>query len=441
MIADWKFPQVPLKYLLTVFGVLVLLYSAFSYSQTDPNLVLTTWSPYWQFQQWMWQTFFENAVLSTWTYTGLLVGLFTVYIWIFQVLQSSSLEYQLGWKQQAMIYGLLAAPLLFSYNALSHDVFNYIFNAKMVLVYGANPHTQVALDFAADTWVRFMHNTHTSAPYWYGWTAISLIPYALGAGKFILTWLAFRIWSVISVVLLYFVLRRASQVFTGRSLQTYQAALVFLNPLFMIEIISNMHNDLWMLVPAVLSLVLAVELDPKRAPQAPKLALVVALLLVSISVKLATVVLLPILILIILEKNFLFTVADTIAAKLPVFKSMPAKFLLSLESYIHQYIPVVAACLLFLPLLTPRSQQFHPWYWTWVLVWVPFIENKVVKNVIILFSVSSMLRYLPWLLAGGFEGSVLLQQKLITWVPVLFYIAWRFFPSAIVTSTESSIKR
>lgn len=424
----------PLSLLLSLYSVILCIYAVFSYGQTDPNLVLLNWQPYWQFQQWMWDVFFNNAVLSTWVFGGLIVLLFVLYLLIVKKLEASSLEYQASWKKYALVYGLVIAPLLLSYNALSHDVFNYIFNAKMVVQYGANPHMQVALDFGHDPWTRFMHNTHTAAPYWYGWTALSLIPYVLGLGKFILTWVAFRIWSLVSVVLLYFGLQYAAEIFTGQKLQSYQLALVFFNPLFVIEVISNMHNDLWMVVPGLVSLALITDLDPRNAPQTKKLGLAVVLLLASISIKLATAALIPLLVLVIVEKNFLFKLADALAEKLPFFKLIPAKFLQSIESYAYQYIPLVAAGLLFLPLLTLRSQQFHPWYWTWVLVWMPFINNKFWRNVIILFSITSMLRYIPWLWSGGFEGEVLLYQKLITWAPVLLYVGWKFFPSAIVKS-------
>jgi hypothetical protein len=441
MLKNFSFPQLPLKFLLSLYTVLLALYAVFSYSLTDPNLVLSNWKPYWNFQLWMWETFFHNAVLLSWVYGGLLALLFVVYLWIIQVLQRSSLEYQRDWKVYCLVYGLVVLPLFFSYNALSHDVFNYIFNAKMVAVFNANPHVKVALDYAYDPWTRFMHNTHTPAPYWYGWTALSLIPFYIGMGKFMVTWLAFRAWSVLSIVLLYFGIQYAAKIFTGEKLQAHQLALVFFNPLLIIEIISNAHNDLWMVVPAVIATAIITSLDPQQRPQPKKLLTAVALLGVSISIKLATAALLPLLIVLVLEKNSIFAIADIVAGYLPFFKKLPAKLLHSLDSYIAQYVPYAAAALLFIPLLTLRSQQFHPWYWTWVLVWVPFIKVQWLKTVVILFSVSSMFRYLPWLWTGGFDGNVLLYQKLITWLPILIYLIWRFFPSAVVGTSNTGVKK
>jgi hypothetical protein len=421
----------PLRFLLALYGGVLALYALFSYALTDPNLVLVNWQPYWQFQIWMWETFFKNPQLTTGVYSFLLLVAFLLYLFIVKKLEQSSLEYAFGWKKYALIYGLVLAPLFFSYNALSHDVFNYIFNAKMLVAYGANPHEAVALSFSNDPWTRFMHNTHTPAPYGYGWTAISLIPYLSGFGKFFLTWIAFRIWSIISIVLLYVGLQYAAKIFTGQKLQAYQLAVVFFNPLFVLEVVSNMHNDLWMIVPAVVALAAVTDLDPRKTPQLKKLGLALLLLAASISIKLATLVLIPLVVLLVLEKNFLFTLADSLSAKLPLFKLLPARILQSLESYLYQYIPLLAAGLLFIPLLTSRSQQFHPWYWLWVLVWIPFIRYRFLRNLLILFSLSSMLRYIPWLWTGGFAGEVLLYQKLITWTPGIVYVVWRFFPWAL----------
>ena len=84
------------------------------------------------------------------------------------------------------------------------------------------------------------------------------------------------------------------------------------------------------------------------------------------------------------------------------------------DKYAH-IIPLAASFLLFLPLLTARSQQFHPWYLLWPFVWIPFIKNAFWRALLIAFSFSSMLRYLPWLYNGGYDGGVLSQQKSITW--------------------------
>ncbi len=388
-----------LKKIWFVYFLLFLAYAWFSFSLTDPNLVITSLPMYWNWQQWMWRTFFDQAPTLSWTYGILITAIVGVYVWL-----ATSVK-------RVTLIGLLCltAPLLFSYNALSHDVFNYMFNAKMVVQYRANPHVQVATDFPQDDWVRFMHNIHTPAPYGYGWTGISLIPLFWGMGKFITTWLSFRLMSVVSFILLYLVILRVAKAHQATIAPT-QLALVFLNPLLLIEIISNSHNDLWMMVPAVASIGLIAQ-PLKTLPQWSKTVLLTLILLgLSVSIKLASLALVPLWLLLVISHMAIHHRLKAVS---------------QVAHLIQHYAPLLASVLMFIPLLTTRSQQFHPWYLTWVLVWLPFFHdgkiewlNKIQKTWtfwVIALSISSLYRYLPWLLAGNFDGNVIPHEKIITW--------------------------
>jgi len=391
-----------------IYFILLCFYSVFSFTLTDPNLVLSSWPPYWQFQQWLWQTFFINEQLLTFTYLSLITLLITTYLLLLRQLQKSTTLLAVTW-QKLFLYGcIFTLPLLISYNALSHDVFNYIFNAKMVVIYQADPHLNVALDFGADPWTRFMHNTHTPAPYGYGWTGLSLLPFWLGqllGGKFVPTWFLFRVMSLISLAwtlaALWWVGTR-----TQRGPITWSAiGLVVFSPLVLLEIISNSHNDLWMMAPAILSLGIA-ALPQKKWWH---VAMASGLLFFSIAIKFASVVLLPL------------SICLALSQFLP----------LQVRKLLHRYWPLIAASLLFLPLLSARSQQFHPWYLTWVIVWLPLFGErdsvtgllklstweKTAQWLVLVLSFSALFRYAPWLWAGGFENGVLTYQKLVTWIP------------------------
>ncbi len=374
------------RYLLLYFLLLVL-YAVFSYSLTAPNLVLSDWPPYWSFQTWMWETFFNNRELLTYTYLGLISSIFTTY---FLLVKNWPKNKPLSWWLPLLI----AAPLLFSNNALSYDVFNYIFNAKMVSVYQANPHIETALNYSHDNWTRFMHNTHTPAPYFYGWTAFSLIPYFLGGGKFLPTLLVFKLFSFISLGLLSF-----SLVKSIKNKYTWLIWLLF-NPLLLIEVVSNIHNDLWMMAPAIVGMMM---ISSKRSLHRIFISLI--LLLISASMKLATLALIPI----------------WLAIIIPWKTLMP-----KLHKLVTNNWALFSSIALFLPLLTPRSKQFLPWYLIWSLAWVPLISKKynLWKTSLIILSLSSMLRYLPYLWFGHYEDQVINQQLLITWIPWgLFWLA------------------
>lgn len=404
---------------------LVFLYALFSFSLTDPNLVLLTWGPYQSFQTFMWQTFFQNAQLLTGSFAVLTVTLFITYCILVTRLKRYNEDISQSTFPQVlkifMLFLLIISPLIFSYNALSHDVFNYLFNAKMVLTYQSNPHVQVALDFPNDPWIRFMHNTHTTAPYGYGWTILSLFPSLFGFGKFLSTWLAFRFFSLLSILgLLISLIFLAKKI--KKPLKLQQLATIFLNPLFLIEIVSNSHNDLWMMIPAILSLALASNTKITR-PNTIRTLISLALLLLSISIKFATIALIPVWFILIAENNLLFENIEN-HIKHPLIKRGIVFASSIVSKLLNSWWPLFASILLFLPLLTSQSKQFLPWYLLWSLIWIPFISWKPWKMLLLLFSISSLLRYTPWLWAGNFETPVELQQKLITWIiPSLYILA------------------
>ena len=377
---------------LVIYFLLLTVYTVFSYSLTAPNLTLISWSPFVQFQAWMWKTFFNNRPLLTQTYLALIIALSTTYIQLFKNWPKTK---KFNWQLPI----LLSLPLLFSNNALSYDVFNYIFNARMVLVYHANPHLKVALDFANDDWTRFMHNTHTPAPYFYGWTGLSLLPYLAGGGKFLATWLSFRLFSWLSLGGLSWILIKNSR-------QNRWLSMTLLNPLLLIEVVSNSHNDLWMMVPAVFSMLL---ISKKQDSKTSFFSFI--LLLFSTSMKLATLALLP------LWLTFIF----------PWKKILP-----QLQKWLKNNWGFISSVLMFLPLLTPRSKLFLPWYLTWPLIWLPLIDNKwkIWKTSLLILASSVLLRYVPFLWAGNYDGPVYSQQLLITWVPIGIFLLAKIINSS-----------
>lgn len=411
-----------LFFLVGIYFLILLGYLIFSYSLTDPNLVLTSWEPYWQFQSWLWQNIYSNPQTLALLFGLLVLALFAVYSWF---VVDKKLISQLSFeptKKTIFVFLLMISPLLFSYNALSHDVFNYIFNAKMVVVYGANPHQEVALNYPDDLWTRFMHNTHTPAPYGYGWTGLSVLPYVLGSSKFTMTWFLFRAMSLLSMVGLYFGIQFLSQSIRSTKLKVSELAVIFLNPLILIELISNSHNDLWMIVPAIFALTLMLHTGKKFWYEKSKWIIALILLIISISIKFATIALLPVFAFVYFERMLL---QQFLQAKVPVLGKI-AKVSDTIsnlaENFWKPYVPLVCSILLFLPLLVPRSQFFHPWYLVWSLVWLPLINHRWWKMLLLLFSFTSLLRYIPWMIDGGFKEQTLMYQQLITWSAVFFLV-------------------
>lgn len=389
------------RWLIIIYGLILAVYAWWTWILTAPNLILSHWQPYWQWQTWMWSTFYSQRNLITGLFLLLVVALFALFLLIVKK------ERFLSLKNFALAWVIVITPLLFSFNALSFDVFNYLFNAKMVAVYQANPHQKVALDFSFDPWTRFMHNTHTAAPYGYGWTAISLLPYYLGMEKFTPAWMLSRIFNLL-VMVAFLLLVIALQKKVTEKNNWQKIALFFFNPLVLIELISNMHNDLWMMLPALGAIYCLYQTPKDKIKNAwPKISRILAsilLLCLSFSIKFATVALMPV---------FLFLFFD-------FFKKEKSSWWIKIKPFIFD----LAAILMFLPLLTVRSQFFHPWYLLWSLAFMPFIKTKVVKFSLLVLSFSSLLRYIPVLLANGFETYTLLYQQIITFVPLLLYLSF-----------------
>jgi hypothetical protein len=342
----------------------------------------------------MWKTFFNNRELLAQAYFALIsFSFFSYLLFVSQLLKHKIKDFKL----LLILFLTLAGPLLISNNALSYDAFNYIFNAKMVSVYGEDPHTKVALDFPDDPWIKFMHNTHTTAPYGKAWTLLSLIPFSLGFGKFIITWLIFRLFSLLPLLTFLLLLWK----YQKRINHPWTIFLIF-NPLILIEVISNFHNDFWMITPAVLSLLILDSKSKNKITFVLKTFLSLLLLGFSIWIKLATVILIPI---------WLMLLSKSKLNMIPRF------------SQIIRNWPLLASIGMFVPLLTLRSQQFHPWYLVWTIAFIPFfLKNKISKIwafALLVLSVSSMYRYLPFLYHNNYDGNVLLWQKAISFTPFI----------------------
>lgn len=384
-----------------IYVAIFCVFAVFSYGLTAPNLILTSWQPYWDFQWFMWRTFFDQRQVLASTYLAILGLMFVVYFVLLRLSRHKTLTKDQLLKGFLPWLLILLVPTFVSFNALSYDVFNYMFNAKIIAVYQGDPVQKAALDYPDDPWLKFMHNVHTATPYGRGWNILSLIPFAAGFGKLLPTWLLFKALGPLALVLLFFIMwywwkAREPQI------PLFEVLLLFANPVMLLEFGSSSHNDIWMMLPAVLSFVVLARKWQKN--QWLMIAASLALLLLSISIKYVTILLIPIWLVVVL---------------IPWIKQK------NIATFLKDTWSLAAVLALFVPLLTQRSQWFHPWYMGWLLVWLPFLPTKstfawvrkaaVITQVgLLCFSISSLLRYLPWMSVGGYPTEVILNQRYIT---------------------------
>lgn len=394
------------KLFIGLFVFCAWIYAFFSYIFVDTNLVLTSIPAYWNLQQWLWQVLLPKNDLIVNIFILLIILFFIAY---FGVLLTTK---KIIFSKKELIASLILifVPFFIAHNALSHDIFNYIFNAKIVVDYQGNPHATSAGSYTGELWLRFMHNTHTLSPYGYAWTAITLIPFLLGFGKFLLIYVNFKLFALFSLIVSVIYIDKILKQTESKHRQV-KLLLFALNPLILIEYIGNAHNDIFMMQFALMSyfyLILFTEVKKKKSAVC-FLIISISLLLISIGMKISTVVL------------------ASLFALVIFLKFHPIKNF-DLKIITKEYFPILASVLLFIPLFFERSEQFYPWYLVWSLAWLPFIKNKYLAFALISFSFSSLIRYIPWIEAGFNYGDEVEQmQRNITWIGGLLVFIFLYF--------------
>ena len=429
--------------------VLFFCYTLFSYLFVDRNLLLFQHETFISWQKWMWSLVDQQSLLVAIVFGLLMSACFFVYLKVLSNISTSSHPKQYFIK--VLFFSI--SSLLLAYPALSSDVFNYVFNAKMVLAYHANPHIQVAQEFSSDPWIMFMRNIHTPAPYGYGWTAISLIPgalYSLGLkpvllsfrlfmiGSFLaLVWLQskllnkflisnysnsskLRVWFTNIIKLFFTSTNNKEKKLAKRQKQYYLLAAFALNPLVLVETVGNIHNDVVMMgllflavfILAKIPFFLTLFTKPKffSLKQLGQLSaknwlfVVVALLIfgLSVSVKLAS------------------GMAGLAIIGFLLFTQ--ASLSLGAWSALAHYVPLFSA----------RSKQYLQWYLIWSLSFLPFVEEKKLRSLLLFASYVAMLSYVPWIYFQEQTDQLLLIRSCILFIPVGIYGLYLFIKSKTV---------
>ncbi len=200
-----------------IFRVLIFLYTIllfcltlFSYSQIDLNLTLSSNASYQSLQNQLIYLGYYNRPLSTLIYGVLIFLFFILYFLILQLVRQK--KFSLSHINYFLVLSL--GILFFSYPAFSHDLFNYMFDARIVTKYHANPYLYKALDFPSDLWIRFMHWVHRTYPYGPVWLMVTLPFSYLGFEKFVPTLFAFKLmftlFHVGNSILIYRILKEKS---------------------------------------------------------------------------------------------------------------------------------------------------------------------------------------------------------------------------------------
>lgn len=368
-------------FLLSFFYFFLLFFlMLYSYSQVDLNLTLSSWEPYQVFQRQMTQLGYFNRSLSGWLWLFLAISLFIFYLLIIDKVKNQ----QLSFKKVKTLIIFTGLILFFSYPAFSHDIFNYIFDARILLLYHLSPWQHTAQDFPFDLWTRFMHWTHRTFPYGPGWLLLSLPFYLLGFGKFVLTLFSFKLLCLLSYYgsgfIIYKILAKKDQ-------KKALTALVFFcfNPLVVVEGILSPHLDMVMTFFGLLGIWLYLE---KRN------FLSFLSFLFSVSIKYVTVSYL-----IFWLKNFSF------------LKKIWLAWFVTLGIIIVQILLREILPWYFLPLLALSSLS---------------LENRLIKNFSLGLSLGGVLYYFPYLFYGDYTLPVKELRYGLFFLPITLFLLFSF---------------
>lgn len=370
-----------LLYVLFFFGIICLFF--YSYTQVDLNLTLSQNSYILSFQRFSQYIGYFQRPLSTLLFVLIFLLLFILYVIFLRAAGKGHIT-----KRQVWTLIIAAAVILnFSYNAFSYDLFNYIFDAKIITHYHLNPYSYRALNFPDDPMLLFMHWTHRYYPYGPTWLILTIPFSLLGFGFFLPTLFLFKtLTTSFFLGTLYFI----DKILKRFNPKDENLGLVFLglNPLVFAEVLVSSHNDMEMIFFAILALYFL--LSKRTLSSFIYLAL-------SIGVKFATLFLLPI-----------WTYA------------LKAK-----NKFDFERVILFSIALMFLAVIIATLRlNFQSWYWLYVLPFIALVPRKynlyIAGSVI---SLSGVLVYVPFLYNGNWDFPA---PSFIFWLTFLAVISSAF---------------
>ncbi|MDP2649421.1 MAG: hypothetical protein Q8P10_01115 [bacterium] len=358
----------------------------YSFTQVDLSLTLSQISIWQTLQNFFQQIGWFNRPLSAILFVSVVLLLFVLYGFTLKVVRKGTLGRSDLWK----IIIVVSVILFFAYNAFSYDLFNYIFDAKILVHYNQNPYEHKALDYPNDPMLSFMRWTHRTYPYGPVWLFITVPIYFIGFGYFLLTFYLFKLLMALSFIgSVFFIEKIARKTIANPNLAVAAFAL---NPLVLVESLVSAHNDIVMIFLALVAVYTFIEGRYIKS---------FLFLLASILLKYATVLIIP----------GLFI----------------KKILNSNNSFFYTLIVSMSVAVLF---ATYRT-NFQPWYLLFVLPFTAFVYEKYFISIpVFIISFFALLQYLPFIYLGNWNPPV---PSILNWmmvgsaiVSVVLMAWWKF---------------
>lgn len=347
------------RLILSAFWVFIVILTIYSFVLIDPNLFVSS-ARLENIREQILHFGYYQREISSYLYLGL-VGLALGFHYFFL----KHFKHFSVWTLVVPL-GLLC---LFSYSFLSHDLFNYMFDAKILTFYRQNPYLHKALDFPSDPWLRFMRWTHRNYPYGPSFLPITLIPSWLGVGKFFISYFLFKAMFLSFYLWAVYCLNKMNKAW---------AVFFATNPLIIFEGLITPHNDLIALSLGIVGIYLL-----KKNTIISRL-----FFLLSAGIKYSTV---PLILLVKNKKSILNKIALLLLVGILIYLSF--------------------------------WQEIQPWYFLGLIVFLPIYEKLIQR--LSLFFAGLLFSYYPYVRFGeGNEANQIISKHQII---VIFLVLNLFF--------------
>ncbi len=351
------------KLLLPLWVSAFFLLFLYSYTQVDLSLTLSRASIIQTIEKGFQYIGWFNRPLSTYLYIGVFVFLFSLYFLTLRLISKSAISSTLIWR----IIIIATVILAFSYTAFSRDIFNYIFDARIISFYHQNPYFHKALDYPGDPMLSFMHWTHRTYPYGPFWLVLTVPLTFIGNNFFLLTFFLFKFLMAGFFLITAWSIGKIAHILKLKNTLLPIAAFA-LNPFVFTESLVSAHNDIVMMGMAMLGTYYILRKERVKGS---------VLYVLSIGIKFVTA---------------LFIIGYFILLGLS-----KTKYFIGL-SIILMIVGVILAAL---------RTNFQPWYLLYV---VPFavlmIEKQIVRYPLFIFSITNIIYYIPYLHEGSWNEPI-----------------------------------
>lgn len=353
------------------YSVFILVFIIFSYLFVDENLI---------YLRFLYTNFNHlSRELTSILYIISVVVFFCFYTLFLYLFRKKILS-----SRDIKILFIISCLLIFSYPAmLSYDIFNYIATAKVFFYDKENPYIIMPNEFINDPLLLFMHAPNKTALYGPVWLLLSFLPFFFGFGSFLLTLLTFKLFILVFFIGTVYIIQKLT-------VDKYSVLLFALNPLVLIETLVSGHNDI---VMVFLFLVSFYFLKQK------KLFISLIFLLLSILIKYASIILIPV---------FLLVIYKTYINKKIAWESIYMfSFILMFMMFLFSFL----------------REEIYPWYALWFFIFICLIpKKKYFLYISLVMTFGLLLRHVPFMLLGTHFGTTPIIKKIVTFLPPMLVV-------------------